>query len=195
MAKQNINYGTVAGDGTGDNLFNAFKKAKENFDEIYETPRFGFYNFQHGATTQAILANTWTDITNDGTGALTSTTAGLEGVNIYNPSTGLIDFSNLEIYDSITTRFQATNVLTTVNNQIVKLRVLLSVGSLNVSLSFFYQEYDVSGNQDSVYSDTPIYILSELTRTFPAKFQIWSSAPCTLDLDGFNFRVDKRIPL
>lgn len=35
MAKQDINYGTTAGDGTGEILFNAFKKAKENFDEVY----------------------------------------------------------------------------------------------------------------------------------------------------------------
>jgi len=35
MAKQNIDYGTTAGDGTGDILFDAFKKAKENFDEVY----------------------------------------------------------------------------------------------------------------------------------------------------------------
>lgn len=35
MAKQTINYGTTAGDGTGENLFSAFKKAKENFDELY----------------------------------------------------------------------------------------------------------------------------------------------------------------
>lgn len=195
MAKQDINYGTVAGDGTGENLFNAFKKAKENFDEIFTTPSYGFYNYQHGISTQAILANTWTDVVNDGAGALTSTVAGLGGVTIYDTTTGLIDFSDLSIYDSIVTRFQATSVLTTVNNQIVKLRILLSVGSLNVALPFFYQEYDVSGTQDSVYSDTPIYILSELTRTFPAKFQIWSNAPCTLDLDGFNFRVDKRFML
>lgn len=35
MAKQDINYGTTAGDGTGESLFSAFKKAKENFDELY----------------------------------------------------------------------------------------------------------------------------------------------------------------
>lgn len=35
MAKQTINYGTTAGDGSGENLFAAFKKAKENFDELY----------------------------------------------------------------------------------------------------------------------------------------------------------------
>ena len=41
MAKQTINHGTTAGDGTGESLFGAFKKAKENFDELYGTvPQF-----------------------------------------------------------------------------------------------------------------------------------------------------------
>ncbi|MDP3425500.1 MAG: hypothetical protein Q8S32_17300 [Burkholderiaceae bacterium] len=35
MAKQTINHGTTAGDKTGESLFAAFKKSKENFDELY----------------------------------------------------------------------------------------------------------------------------------------------------------------
>jgi hypothetical protein len=36
MAKQDINRGTAAGDGTGENLFDAFGKAINNFDETYQ---------------------------------------------------------------------------------------------------------------------------------------------------------------
>lgn len=35
MAQQTISRGTVAGDRTGENLFNAFTKANANFDELY----------------------------------------------------------------------------------------------------------------------------------------------------------------
>ena len=35
MAKQVINNGTTAGDGTGENLHDAFQKVNENFDEVY----------------------------------------------------------------------------------------------------------------------------------------------------------------
>lgn len=35
MAKQTINVGTAANDGTGDPLRNALVKANENFDELY----------------------------------------------------------------------------------------------------------------------------------------------------------------
>jgi hypothetical protein len=35
MAKQDIKFGEYANDGTGDDLRTAFKKVKENFDELY----------------------------------------------------------------------------------------------------------------------------------------------------------------
>lgn len=157
--------------------------------------QYGFYNYQHAGGTQAIPATTWTDIVNDGGGALTSTDCGYADVDIYDTSTNLMSFNGLSICDGIVARFQATSVTTTVNNQSVKVRVLLSVGSLNVALPFFYEEYDASGVQDTVFGDVPIYILSELTRTFPAKFQIWSSHACTLNMTGggFNLKVQKRL--
>lgn len=37
MAKQTINNGTIAGDGTGEILFDAFQKVNENFDELYDS--------------------------------------------------------------------------------------------------------------------------------------------------------------
>lgn len=37
MAKQTINNGTIAGDGTGEVLFTAFKKTNENFTELYNS--------------------------------------------------------------------------------------------------------------------------------------------------------------
>jgi len=38
MAKQTINIGTVANDGTGDALRDAFDKVNDNFDELYAVP-------------------------------------------------------------------------------------------------------------------------------------------------------------
>ena len=35
MAKQTVNIGAVANDGTGDQLRNAFDKLNDNFDEVY----------------------------------------------------------------------------------------------------------------------------------------------------------------
>jgi len=35
MAQQNLNYGTIAGDGTGEVLFTTFQKSQNNFNELY----------------------------------------------------------------------------------------------------------------------------------------------------------------
>lgn len=35
MAQQNLNYGTTAGDGAGELIFNSFEKIQSNFDEVY----------------------------------------------------------------------------------------------------------------------------------------------------------------
>ena len=159
-----------------------------------ELQQFGVYNFQHsGATVSVPSGMVWTDIPNNGLGVLTTTAGGYDDVVIYDPLTGLINFSDLNLYDFILARFQAINVNTSVNNQVIEVRILLSVGSGNFSLPFFYQEYDTSGDQSSVFGDAPIHVLTELTKNYPAKFQIRSSASATLTLDGFNFMVQKRI--
>ena len=44
MAKQTINIGTVANDGTGDPLRTAFNKANENFTEVYDIAQ-GAYDY------------------------------------------------------------------------------------------------------------------------------------------------------
>jgi hypothetical protein len=43
MSQQIINNGTTAGDGTGENLFNAFEKVNDNFTEIYNMTGWARY--------------------------------------------------------------------------------------------------------------------------------------------------------
>jgi len=65
MAKQTINIGTTANDGTGDPLRTAFDKVNDNFDELYATSAFS------GSYTD--LTNKPTSITSFG---ITDSTAG-----------------------------------------------------------------------------------------------------------------------
>jgi hypothetical protein len=44
MAKQAINNGTTAGDGTGEILFTAFKKTNENFNDLYDIGGYAYYD-------------------------------------------------------------------------------------------------------------------------------------------------------
>jgi len=65
MAKQTINIGSSANDGTGDQLRTAFDKANDNFDELY---------------TLADTKSTVTDVPTVGTGA-SGDTAGMIAVD------------------------------------------------------------------------------------------------------------------
>ncbi len=75
MAKQTINIGSVANDGTGDPLRSAFDKVNDNFDELYATGTFS------GSYTD--LTNKPTSITSfgitDGTAGHVLTTDGSAG--------------------------------------------------------------------------------------------------------------------
>ena len=85
MAQQNINYGTLANDGTGDALRDAMIKIDSNFDELYtfppatlqrmyETAGFGFYVHDQTIPSTQVITTTPSLLVIDGAGA-TSTSA------------------------------------------------------------------------------------------------------------------------
>lgn len=107
MAKQTINIGTVANDGTGDTLRNAFDKCNDNFDELYfnlVTP----YRIESGGTNVdigAANANVTIDVNNSANIAVFST-AGLDVTGRLNAtgnvSVSHISGSSLTVTDDIT---------------------------------------------------------------------------------------------
>ena len=68
MAKQDINIGAAANDGTGDSLRNSFDKTNDNFTELYNVGGWGFYS--DGETTPATITvnTTPTKVLIDGLG-------------------------------------------------------------------------------------------------------------------------------
>lgn len=78
MAKQTINIGTTANDGTGDPLRNAFDKINDNFDELYAVSPFsGDYNdLSNKPTTmqsRSSIAGTTSSIANNASATLNVT--------------------------------------------------------------------------------------------------------------------------
>lgn len=69
MAKQTINIGTVANDGTGDPIRTAFTKTNENTTELYNVHGWGYY--RDGLTTPAtqVIGTTPVKLLIDGLGA------------------------------------------------------------------------------------------------------------------------------
>lgn len=108
MARTPINYGTTAGDGTGDVLFTSFKKANDNFIDIYNKTGWAQYN-----DTVYTLASPF--VINSG---VTSTLPNNAGSNIttylpsnvtafYNQATTKITPQNVGDYYGINIRFKA----------------------------------------------------------------------------------------
>jgi hypothetical protein len=74
MARTAINYGTTAGDGTGDVLFDSFKNTNDNFIEIYNAHGWGYYKDAETAPATQVITTTAAKLQIDGLDA-TSTSA------------------------------------------------------------------------------------------------------------------------
>jgi len=189
MGKQVINNGTVAGDGTGEIIYDAFQKCKENFDELYDK-KYGVWNLAHGGGSQAITSSVWTPVENDGLGANTITTFALTGVDIYDLMSQRFDYNDLTLADSIEYRFDG-NVTTTSVNQVVAVRLVISYGSLNIPLTFIYNTFKSVGTYP-LFGSLRSPLLTESVRTNPARMEIYSDDALTLDLKGYNIQVNKQ---
>lgn len=77
MAKQTINIGTVANDGTGDDLRVAMQKVNDNFTELYGASPFGQQITIQGNQISSNASNANLKLTASGTGVIE-----LEGVQI-----------------------------------------------------------------------------------------------------------------
>lgn len=162
-------------------------KLNSNFQE----PQFGVWNYNNSLVNQSITLNTWTKINNNGGGANTYLGGALSGVDIYNTTTYQFDYSDLSLYDSVDIRFDA-NITTTVNNQEVRVRLLLSVGGLNIPLTFADGVFKTAGTY-ALVGLIQNHIFTENVRTNPSELQVFSDANCTLQTNGWAIKVTKRI--
>lgn len=190
MAQIDLNYGSSANDGTGDGLRDTFIKVQSNFDELYNF-KFGIYNYDHAGSTQAISTTTWTHVLNDGAGANTILTCVYPDVDIYDTTLSLLDFTDLTPCDSVDIRFDS-NITTTTPNQNVLVRLILSYGVLNIPLAFIDRSYKNSGTYP-LFGSVRADVLSASVNDNPARFEIYSDASCTLDVNGWNVKVNKII--
>lgn len=191
MAKQTIFLGTTANDGTGTPLRDSLDICNDNFDELYSAAKFGVWNYNNNLGSQAITATTWAKVNNDGAGAFTYLGGALSGVDIYNTTTSQFDYSDLVLYDSVDIRFDA-NMTTTAANQEVLVRLLLSVGSLNIPLTFISTQFKTAGAH-ALVGLIQNQIFTENVRTNPSQIEIYSDASLTLNLNGWSVKASKRI--
>lgn len=114
MAKQTINIGTVANDGTGDPLRSAFDKANDNFTELY------------GAGALSIASDILTYTKADGTTSTVDLTPYLDedarsiASGTLNGATGIVTFTRDDASTftlDLSALLDDTNIITSVNSQ------------------------------------------------------------------------------
>ena len=119
MAKQDINIGSAANDGTGDPLRTAFDKINDNFGELYAVSAAGSGNNVAISGNSVISENTNGNITLDpnGTGKVVIATAAelrftdhTDNAIAYVDADGDVQFSSKLIWNNTTATFQAEDV-------------------------------------------------------------------------------------
>ena len=87
MAKQTINIGTAANDGTGDPLRTAFDKTNDNFNEIYGADFVDYDRLGTEFTTTAVISAS--DVDFSSAAVFTKTLSGATTLTFSNVETGM----------------------------------------------------------------------------------------------------------
>jgi hypothetical protein len=158
---------------------------------------FGIYDYNDSTTSGTpinLIADTWTQLTNDGLGTFTNKTYALNGVSdVFNTSTNSFDFSDLELGDSVDIRLDLSGTTTAVN-QDFDVDLVLAYGTGDEYRIPFVteQSYKVAGAH-SLIRFSSIYIGNLETLNNSARFEIRSNDTATVVVNGWYCRVNKRL--
>lgn len=184
MAKQTINLGTTADDGTGDSIRVGGDKINDNFTELYDAKRFGIYDYNNTIAPQSFTGSAIA-LQNDGAGVFTykNTLTGI--ADIYDTTNHEFDFSGLAIGDIVTIRINLI-VTTSGANQNVRVYLELAQGTGN--------EYEITAKQ-TFYKTATTHSLSDAytfvymgntdTKNNPVKIYFDSDANATVEVVGW----------
>lgn len=155
---------------------------------------FGWENFEDTATTGTPItmpaANTWYDLTNNGLGLLTTTVPQISGVGpLWDTSGQVFDFTSLDVYDSLSFRFDIT-VTTPGANNVVKCRLAFGP-SFGFANNFQETGYKSAGPHQ-IFREFSFAMFNTATRDNSAKFQVsCDQAGATAVVAGWKTEVKK----
>lgn len=123
MAKQTINVGTAANDGTGDTLRNAMIKVNSNFTELYDAHKIGFLDYADLATQTIPISVTGgtgdVNVPNDGLGSYTNILYPPDGVTkVWDTTNNVFDWSELSLGDMVDIRLNLQVTTLSLNTEI-----------------------------------------------------------------------------
>jgi hypothetical protein len=184
MARQAINNGTVAGDNTGEILFNAFEKCNDNFIELYDVVRHGIYDYDNALSAQS-FTGTPIVLQNDDDGANSYKNVIPGVVEIFNSSTHEFNFSDLQIGDYIQIRVDLA-VTTTSANQEINVYLDLAQGTAsNYQISLGRRFFKTATTHNITDIVNFVYMGNVATKDNPAQMMFNSDANATVLVNGW----------
>lgn len=169
----------------------------------WQTPTFSYvevgwydYNDVTTATTPIALTTpgTYYTLTNDGGGVNTKVTYGISGIpNIWNTATNRLDFTGLELGDTLEIRADI-DVTTTNINTAVNLVLELATGTGNeVDIPLINNNNIKAASTVHYVANVGFYIGSALIKDSPARIKASAdTAGATVKVRGWYIRVIKR---
>jgi hypothetical protein len=206
MARDPINVGSTANDGTGDEWRDAFVKVNANELELYNSVaantaaialNVGFtktywFDANDTATTatpithSAGAADTW--LTNNALGSFTNSYNPNLKDALWNPSTNLFDFTSLKIGDTVL--FRVDIKLTNAAAQEVDLFMSIAEGSAGPYEKNMNHQYFKTAS--TLANDTAIFVIyigDNNTRTGGARFRFASPQAATIVVNGWFYQI------
>ena len=150
----------------------------------------GFIDYNNSAGAVSIVADTWTDVTNDGLGSFTNKTYKPDGVSeLMDNNTGYLDFSELTLGSELIVRNDFT-VNPNTNNSLLEVRYLLGQGGSQYALKFWSERLDNgSGIDYQRVVPFPIYMGDLNTQGGVGKLQVRLSTNGTINNSGSYISV------
>jgi len=185
-----VRLGQGIGDGTiyamGDLDMQGYK-IKNSFYKI------GFIDYNDTTGDVPLVADTWTDVPNNGQGAFSNFNYKPDGIeNLLDTSTGYLDFSELSLGSEIIVRNDFT-ITPSTNNALLEVRYLLGQGAGEYPLLFWSERLD---NGSGIgYQRVPIFTIymgDENTQGGVGKLQVKLSTNGTLNNAGSYISVRLR---
>jgi len=175
-------------------LITYLRENTANFSPASGGSEAGFMDYNDTTGTVSLVANTWTDIPNNGLGAFTNKTYKPEGITeLMDVSTGYIDTSETELGETILIR-NDYKVNPNTNNALLEFRYELGNGGGIYTLEKIVGRLDSGSGQDYRFSLEPdlIYMGDTNTKDSPIKLQLKLSTNGTLTNAGSAITLIKR---
>lgn len=154
---------------------------------------YGFIDYNDTTGDVELIADTWTDVPNNGQGSFSNFTYKPDGIeNLLDTSTGYLDFSELSLGSEIIVRNDFT-VTPQTNNALLEIRYVLGQGAGEYNLRFWFERLDNgSGIPYQKVVSFPIYMGDLNTQGGVGKLQVKLSTNGTLNNAGSYISVRVR---